>query len=168
MIERDLRRRCADAVRDLVFPQPFSAKKLCASVARQRGRPLYLHQFSADWVGGENLCGVWIGTDVADHIFFEQQTSPFHQEHIILHELGHMIFEHAMPELLDQFDPTVFDDGANLAHVQNALLRASYTTQQEQEAELVASLILTRAGWDRTSSPRGETRAVRAALGLDE
>jgi hypothetical protein len=86
---------------------------------------------------------MYVATDVADHIFFEQQTSTFHQNHIILHELGHMLCRHATP---GPFRPAAGPgEGSPVASVRSALARTSYDTEQERDAEMVATLIFERA-----------------------
>jgi len=139
--ERRLRKRCWETVRRLRLPDPFSVPALIDSIAAQRGRSLYLHPLDRPDGVPDMPCGMWVATDVADHIFFEQQTSTFHQEHIILHEFGpHDLRPHhrdAQRETLTPTDPAV---------VRAALGRTSYNTRQEREAEMVASLLLTVAG----------------------
>jgi hypothetical protein len=144
-------------VRRLQLPDPFSVPALCDSISAQRGRTLYLHPLDKPEGVLDMPCGMWVATDVADHVFFEQQTSQFHQEHIILHELGHMICGHTIAMLGDDFDPS--ETGGEV--VQQALLRASYNTEQEQEAELVATLILERAR-ENTAMSESERRLGKA------
>ncbi len=162
MTARRLRKRCQEVVRGLRLPDPFSVPALCDAIAAQRGRTLYLHPLEKPAGVPDMPCGMWVATDVADHVFFEQQTSTFHQEHIILHELGHMICGHTLP-MLDEIDPA---DGPEL--VQQALRRTSYNTRQEQEAELVATLILER-GQQINGEPVTESdRRLGKALGFDQ
>lgn len=137
-----LRSRCQARVRDLAleFPQPFSAEALCALIAEQRGRRLYLHPLPP--LSGEGTpCGMWVATAAADHVYFEAATSPLHQDHIILHELAHMLCGHTMPGL-DEPTSTDLETAPAPALVQNALARTRYTSNDEQEAEMVASVIL--------------------------
>lgn len=152
---RRLRKRCWETVRRLRLPDPFSVPALIDSISAQRGRTLYLHPLDHPAGGPDMPCGMWVATDVADHIFFEQRTSTFHQEHIILHELGHMICGHTLGVV--DADPDV---------VRGALGRTSYDTRQEQEAEMVATLLL-----DRGRQINGELsesdRRLGKALGFD-
>ena len=138
---RQLRRRCAAIVRDLPMPVPFDARVLCERVAARRGRPIQL--VAMDGLTG--VCGLWVGTATTDLIFYERVTTPPHQEHIILHELGHVLCDHhrspdalglPVEQLLPSLDP---------AMVQRVLGRAGYTSEEEREAELLASLIRQRA-----------------------
>jgi hypothetical protein len=82
-------------------------------------------------------------------VFYNPETSQLHAEHIILHELSHMLSGHTtginagravsggtISQLVPDLDPRVID---------TILGRAGYTTAQEREAEMLASLIRARA-----------------------
>jgi len=102
-------------------------------------------------------CGVWVAGPAADYIFYEEGTSPLHREHIILHELSHLLCGHdAAPVLEVEFTQVLFPH-LRPDLVQTVLRRAAYSSEQEQEAELLASLILERVA---SSPPAG-------ASGLD-
>jgi hypothetical protein len=165
---RRLRKRCWAIVRRLHLPDPFSVPALCDSISAQRGRALYLHPLEKSESVLDMPCGMWVATDVADHIFFEQQTSTFHQEHIIVHELGHMICGHTIAMLGDEFDSVVAGGDTGDEVVQQALLRASYNTEQEQEAELVATLLLERGREISGASVSESERRLGRALGFDQ
>lgn len=158
--QRRLRKRCAALARDLPRPVPFDAIALCGMVAAQRGRPIRLIPI-ADLTG---VCGLWMATDTADLIFYQQATTPPHQEHIILHELSHLLCDHypsARPHatlverLLPDLDPAL---------VRRVLGRTGYATEEEREAELLASLIRER---ERTV-PLGDTVTDRILAALDD
>jgi hypothetical protein len=125
----------------------FSVAGLCEVISAQRGRPLHVHPLDVPASAGLNACGLWIATDVADHVFVEHRTSLFHQEHIILHEIGHMLCDHVTEGL-----PSGLTDGEVDWQV---LARTSYTTRQEQDAEMVASLILERVARRRARADAG-------------
>ncbi|MCE7002023.1 hypothetical protein LWC34_04140 [Kibdelosporangium philippinense] len=146
MRQRQLRGQCLRLLRGIPIPTPFSAEAMCEVIAEHRGRRLYLHPMpELDDVEGAP-CGMWLATDVADHIFVERQTSPFHQEHIILHEIGHMLCGHAMPALSETAVSAEPGDPVDPAIVHGALTRTSYTNYQEREAEMVATLVLESIG----------------------
>ncbi|MGW7022478.1 toxin [Streptomyces decoyicus] len=88
-------------------------------------------------------CGLWIACNDADYIIYEANTSKLHQEHIIAHELAHMICCHrgtldeaTMNQLFPDLNPEVLRD---------IFGRTTYSDVQEEEAEIMASLILERA-----------------------
>lgn len=149
-----LRRRCQAILRDVRLPKQFTAKSLCETIAQRRGRQLHLHPMTPP---SEQLpSGMWVATDVADHIFYEQQTSQFHQDHIIFHEIGHILCGHTSPLVADPLDADA------VAQVMN---RTSYTTDQEQEAEMVATLLLGRA-YSAGSGLSETEKRVSNAFGL--
>ncbi|WP_157536017.1 hypothetical protein [Kitasatospora mediocidica] len=149
----------------------FSVETVCARLSALRGRPLHLLPLP-DGAAAAGACGLWLATGTADYIFFEQQTSRPHQEHIVLHEIGHMLFDHPSLELFDGLLAPDRSDSPELAR--RLLARTDYTTRQEQEAEMLASLIRTVAARPQrpgATSSRGESSGAssgewEAALGL--
>ncbi|QFU87495.1 ImmA/IrrE family metallo-endopeptidase [Amycolatopsis sp. YIM 10] len=147
---RRLRRRCLAMVRRLPLPDPFDARELCRLVAQRRRRPISVVPATG---GDHQVLGLWVATEHTDLIFYEEATTPPHQEHIILHELGHLLFDHfaetpsvteQMRLLMPSLDPEV---------VRRVLGRTTYQETEEQEAELLATLI-----WERAFLARGSAR----------
>ena len=87
--------------------------------------------------------GLWIKTSAADFIVYQKEgTTPLHREHIIAHELGHLLADHPSDEgddsiwreLMPDIPPDV---------VRRALRRRrSYASDYEQEAETLATVLL--------------------------
>ncbi|MFJ8313015.1 MULTISPECIES: ParH-like protein [unclassified Streptomyces] len=129
------------------LPVPFDAFRLAETVARRRGRPIDL--MPAAWQPGVP-CGLLVTAEVADYIVYAADTSPLHQQHILVHELSHLLCEHdgaLSTGLVPHLSPEL---------VGRVLGRTVYSQPQEQEAELLASLVLQRAVWsapDRTPDP---------------
>ena len=151
-----LRRRSEKRLRGIRIPNPFDLDAFCAEVSARRGRPLIRE--SVPGLSAEAPCGLWIGTDRADYVFYDPGTSPLHAEHIVLHELAHILCGHsggdaAMSRLFPDLDP---------AAVGRVLGRVSYTSEQEREAEMMASLIRGRSA----RPPRTTLGRVADALGL--
>jgi hypothetical protein len=148
-VDDDLRHRCEAIVRTLDrriggIPVPFNLNTLLDQLEADRGRPIELVPFSATTPGA--LCGLWVGTDRLDLIYHEEATSLLHQDHIILHEIGHMICHHTGTALsdADQIRSLLLTDAVR-GRVETVLGRGAYTAVEEREAELVATLILERA-----------------------
>lgn len=141
----------ADLVSGLEIPQPFDIQTFCRLLAEHRGRPLHLH--SAPGIStSETPCGVWIATDRADHILHEEATSPLHRDHIVLHEVSHMLLGHS--SLLDGGTAGALFTEVDLTAVTAILGRTGYGTEDERDAELLAGLIAHRAGLlDNTTKP---------------
>ncbi|GLY46916.1 hypothetical protein [Lentzea sp. NBRC 102530] len=159
---RLLRRRSRDVLAGFEVPRPFSLDALCERVSASRGRPLHLHPLP--YVAAADLpCGLWVSTASADHVYHARGASRFHQQNIVLHEIGHVLCGHELgesdlTELLGDLDPAV---------VRKVLMRTRYSTPQEQEAEMVAALIRDRAGWT-DPAPRPDTglRSFAESFGL--
>ena len=136
-----LRARCDTRLRQLgELPARFDAAMLCELLAQRRGRPIVLQTIDA----GVGPCGAWLACPSADLVLYERHTSALHQQHIILHEVSHLLCGHDAEsvdasELSALLLPDVRPDV-----VQRVLRRTTYSAEDEREAELLASLILER------------------------
>jgi IrrE N-terminal-like domain len=157
---RQLRRRCEARLRALDLPSPFDVREFCEAVGRGRGRPISLRQVSSQ----TGPCGLWVAGPSVDYIFYEGATSPLHQEHIILHELSHLLCSHRSATVAGLDHSRLFPD-LDAETVRRVLLRATYSQEEEQEAELLASLILSRMG--RMALPASRRSDPAAAELLD-
>ncbi|MGH3768879.1 MAG: hypothetical protein ACRDS0_07620 [Pseudonocardiaceae bacterium] len=135
-----LRRQCNKLLRELELSRSFSVETLCTRLAVHRGRPLYV-QALPDAAALAGPCGVWLETETEDFIFYESNTSPLHQDHIVLHEIGHMLRQHPATDLLpDSVFEGLFPD-LDRGMVTRLLGRSSYNSWQEREAEAVAGIL---------------------------
>lgn len=137
-----LRKRCESILGRLELTHPFSLDGLCERIAEQRGRPIRLHPLPKE-AAESGVCGLWVGTASVDYVFYEAQTTPLHREHIVLHEIGHILFGHHSLEA-PEVDPR--NAGGADGAVPTVLGRTNYTTRQEREAEMLASMIRIRTG----------------------
>lgn len=137
-----LRADCLAIVDSLDIPAPFHLQTFCDRLQECRGRPLTLRPFA---MPPGSPSGVCLSTQGTDYIFYESSTSSLHQQHIVLHEIGHLLWGHqtammgseqALQLLLPSLDPRV---------VIRMLRRGDCTGVIEQQAELVATLIMQRA-----------------------
>ena len=160
MKSSSVRRRCAAALRDVEVPNPFSLDAFRASLAAARGRALHLHPLP-EGITGNVPCGVYISLRDVDHIFFDAHTSPLHRDHIVLHEISHMLLGHATDS---EFRATAgrLMPSIDQRTLEAVLARTTYTTEHEQEAELLATLI---AGSAASRRPRDERVGVAPILG---
>ncbi|WP_431044407.1 toxin [Streptomyces sp. P1-3] len=143
-LKKDLKhlRRASEAVLTrLDLPDGCDIAALMERLSADRGRPIQLVSLP---LGAKAPCGMWLATDTFDVIVVEADTSRLHQDHIIAHELAHMLCDHrdsagfdeaVMGSLLPNLDPR---------RVREMMGRTGYSTEEEQEAETVASLILER------------------------
>jgi hypothetical protein len=146
---KEIRSRCETWLSTLTVPAPFDLDRFVGMVAERRGRPIHLH--AATVTGAP--CGVWFSADDADHVFYDGTTSPVHRQHIVLHELGHVVAQHRgssdtsidwIRRLMPNLDPDV---------ISRVLCRSTYLDVEEVEAEVFASVVLERAGGRSPSAP---------------
>ena len=130
--------RHAAILRELEMPVPFDLGQFVAGLERQRDRPIRLRPFTS---GPGCPCGLWIGTADADYIYHEAGTTPFHATHIALHEIAHMLLGHQHAAAWEQLISLLAPD-VNQALIQLILGRSAYSTDEERDAETLASLIL--------------------------
>lgn len=147
-----LRRRCETRVAAIELPRPFDIDAFCAQVAAERNRPIRVCALPSTAHAGAP-CGAWLQTATTDWVFVEQSTSRFHRDHIVLHELAHMLCGHQGAGPLDEsFVATLAPDAVGA--IRHILGRTDYSTEAEQEAEMTARLILARAHADNASHRR--------------
>lgn len=136
-----LRTRCQQRVDDLLqhigVPQPWDINEFIDRLERHRDRAIDLCAIS--WTEGGSA-GAWQGRPDHDVIAYAANTSSFHQDHIILHEIGHMISQHRGRCVLSEDDAQrIAPDLAPAAFAH--LLDRSNAEAEEHEAEMIASLI---------------------------
>lgn len=135
-------RRCCRLVDDLAIPVPFGMDRFLSGIAARRGKRLEL---VPTVMTPGTPCGLLVSTGDTDRVYYAANTSPLHAEHIVLHEVGHLLFEHAGPGVLSDAaaEALLPDLSPDLIH--RMLGRGSYSDDSEQEAELFASMVWERA-----------------------
>ena len=145
-------RRCERVASTVDLPDPFDVHAVFSALAAGRGRPIELIPL-ASRPGAP--CGVLAATDRADYVFYTRDTSPLHQQHILLHELGHLLCGPAEGQALPDQVAAVLTPNLPVELVRRVLGRTTYRWEHEQEAELVASLIVRRIAADPLRSAFG-------------
>jgi hypothetical protein len=140
-----LRRGCELRLRSLDLPVPFDVRGFCDTLGTRRGRLIRLCPVSCP----AGPCGLWAAGTQVDYIFYEQATTPLHQEHIILHEVSHLLCGHRPEPLSDEECAWMLFPDLDAEMIRRVLGRAGYSADEEQEAELLASLILDQVAHQR-------------------
>jgi hypothetical protein len=97
---------------------------------------------STGYGGGPGMpCGLWIGTADADYIYYEVATTPFHQAHIAMHEIAHMLLGHRGRAPATQDLSRLLAPDVDLGLIRLILGRNAYGTAEEEDAETLAYLI---------------------------
>jgi hypothetical protein len=161
--EAAVRRSAARLLDQLGLRPPLDLEEFARRLGDRRGRPIEVvpHAFPTS-----STFGLWIAKTDSDLVLFEQDTTEEHQRHIVLHEFGHIVMEHASDEHDDaiwrELTPTMDPDV-----VRAALRRSGYENTEEHEAEVFASVISDWLTRDATSRPRSNLieEAIDASRG---
>ncbi|MFI0806359.1 hypothetical protein [Streptomyces echinatus] len=139
MNDSELRRYCADLVRQLNLPEPFNINALIDQMEERRGRPISLIPMPLPPDRG--LCGMWVVTPDVDYVIYQAKARKAHQGHIVLHEIGHMLCDHESTPAEEEEISRLLLPNIEPALVRTVLGRTCYDRSEEKAAELVASLI---------------------------
>jgi hypothetical protein len=164
-----LRDRCVQRLRGIDVPRPLCLDSFAATVAAQRSRPLRVCDLPG--LDAEDApSGARVATDRCDFVFIDAAASPWHRTLIGLHEIGHVLFDHpAEAGWVDELTAALLPDLRPSA-VRRILGRHGYSSRQEAEAELLASLILERAGEESRqagASPRADLMISRLSAVIE-
>jgi hypothetical protein len=134
------------------LPQPWDVETLCRALERSRGRPLTLHPVDLPALP----FGMWYADGAGDHIFHRSSAAGYYRDHIILHEICHMLAGHGIaPQDLAQ-EP----GSANPAVGGHRAKSKACNNSEEQLAETFASMVLKLAG---QMKPKGVSAVERRA-----
>ncbi len=144
------RRRCKRLIQQLSLPATTDLQGMCGIVARRVGRPVHLVPMSLDGV----VSGMTATTDDGYWVVYELKTSPWHQAHIVLHELSHLLLGHdqnprVTQDALRVWTPSVDVTTAmrRLGLTRNNLGFARhhcYDNATERETEVLGTLLMER------------------------
>ena len=157
------RDRCRAVLADVGVPDPFSVDAFLERLIAQRGRPIRLMPMDSS-PGAP--CGMWLKTERADYVFHERASTPLHRDHIVLHELGHLLCDHSSQAAGGDGALAQLLPGLSTETVRHVLGRTAYASRHEQEAEVFASLLLQRRPAPRpgTADASPETARLRRRL----
>ncbi|MEU5211093.1 hypothetical protein [Streptomyces sp. NPDC020742] len=166
-----IRRRCKRLIKELELPAATDLRGMCDIVGARVERPVHLVPMG---LGGV-ISGMTAVTDDGYWIFYELKTSAWHQAHIVLHELSHLLLGHGQ-------DPAVTEDALKLwtpsVDVATAMQRMGltmgfarhhgYDNPAERETEVLGTLLMERVAPSAAESQlplEGPAAALAAALG---
>ncbi|QIS12393.1 ImmA/IrrE family metallo-endopeptidase [Nocardia arthritidis] len=139
----------------LDLPADWTIEEFFAELERMRGRRIV--RLPLPPTAPVGLCGLWLACKRYDVIFLRQSSDPAAELHVALHEVGHMLLDHGQDASISTVELTTLTSGValdreiDLSTVRAARGISSYDSEEEYEAELLASLIGIRA---RTVGPR--------------
>ncbi|MGW7292816.1 hypothetical protein ACWGIB_10575 [Streptomyces xiamenensis] len=172
-VEADLHRLLRRELRSLGATHPLNVEELCDALGKRRGRTLYLRPAPLAKPGPS---GYWAEYETFDVILYQQETTRLHQEHIILHEVGHILVaeeEEGAPVNAEEtsHDP---DHGTNSVEgwaemlpvfgesaIKRLARRCSYEDGEECQVELAATIIMEWSSVMDSTTPWSDDPQVR-------
>ncbi|MEU7162642.1 hypothetical protein [Streptomyces chrestomyceticus] len=153
---------CLVTANALEIAHPFDLQDFCASIAQQRGRPLLLLPLDGS-PDPDFPCGMWIGLDTTDLVFYEATAAGILRVQIILHEVSHMLLGHVAPQLEGGEDASEEELAAMSDHFRRLLSR----TPQAADDQLPLPIAdIVRAEADRLRSLAAAVQPIDEELGL--
>jgi len=150
MVSKHMRALAAKLVAHLPdLPQPWAIEALCAELESARGRPLTLHPADLPALP----FGMWYDDGARDYIVYRSSATGYYRDHIILHEICHLLAGHGVPPQDLGGEATVVVRG------QRAKSKA-FSNAEEELAETFASMVLRMAGHPK---PKGVSAVERRA-----
>ncbi|MDQ3579478.1 MAG: hypothetical protein M3443_18160, partial [Actinomycetota bacterium] len=131
---RVLRGRIRTLLDEIGVPTPWDLVEFRDRVAAHRGRPIHLVPTELP-PGSPD--GAWLAGPTVDMIVYDAGTTDLRAEHIVCHELGHILLGHGGTEVMPELAPDVPPE---LLRRMGVMHRAGYDDTREQEAEVAASL----------------------------
>ncbi|MFV2116225.1 hypothetical protein ACFHW0_28350 [Micromonospora sp. LOL_025] len=147
-----LRAECAERLTEIeaLIPVPWEAEEFLRRLGQARGRTIVIRTVETD-PGAP--CGLYLAVGAVDTLVVPARTNPYHRDHVLAHEIAHMLFdlepspdEHASDEgsVIDpEYARSLFPDIP--PELVKALLgRRGYGNRVERRAEIFAELLLER------------------------
>jgi hypothetical protein len=154
--------RFRDAIRTVPHPSPWNLSAYLASVAAHRSRSISLRPVPAAMLAeaGCRGSGLWVARKHDDIIVYDSEATERNADHIILHEVGHMLLGHGRDDA-DPATPLAPTLAALLpsispVSIRHVLGRSDFGTEREQEAEVFADMTMVYA-----TLPRRRDRSFR-------
>jgi hypothetical protein len=161
-------RVCEQRLAELDLPPESDIATLVEHLSARRNRPIMLVPVAMQGAGPSSPFGIWIATAEVDFIAYEANTSRHHQEHIIAHELGHMICCHRGLGQPDANTVRLLFPDLSPDLIRELLRRTSYLDAQEEEAEIMGSLLMANLINDAAPAEgaSGVLGGLKSALGF--
>ncbi|MBF6332330.1 ImmA/IrrE family metallo-endopeptidase [Nocardia transvalensis] len=185
MGRRTLRRRSArlveEFIADLRLPIPAEPDQVmqavCDVLTRRLGRPVKRMPVKFPPSQSDVVFGLWVHGADGHYIFYEQDTSPWHQLVIFCHETGHLIHEHDQAPLLDADLPRLLLPNLDPSAVQRIMATRSQQCcgPAEIQAETFAAHLLTQVSrwlpeqhWPVSDAAAAVVQRMETTFGLPQ
>jgi Zn-dependent peptidase ImmA (M78 family) len=159
---RQIRRRCQALADAIDVPDPFDLADFLAGVGAGRGRPITMLVFPLPAGAPRGVC---VAADSTDYIIVDVAATGSQRVHIALHELSHLLLGHQL-RVADLLRHLFQHLDVDLLQARRIHARTDFTAVEEQEAEMLASLLGQRARlWRPAPTPAPPPSALIERLG---
>ncbi len=143
------------------------AAHLVEAISVLRGKPIIVDYF-ADDKASTSACGAWVDVGVADLVFISDAVGGVHREHVLMHELAHMLLGHNVLDTQTEADTRSLFPTLSPDLVSRVLARSHYSDPHERQAEELATDVLVNTHGTQRSAWVNDPRARRVAQVLGE
>lgn len=145
------RRQARGLIRQLdehgLIPAPWDLMTFVNLVARWRGRAIKVCGRDGDYwatgADGDYLSGLFIHLDNVDVILYRSDGGPLTAQHIIAHELAHLLADHTQPAGLTESAESAAEPVSYSDVLRMTCARSRFDDPHERVAEAFADLLLT-------------------------
>ncbi|MEU4774453.1 hypothetical protein [Micromonospora sp. NPDC023644] len=147
-----LRAECEERLAEIeaLIPVPWETAEFLRRLGRARGRSIVIRTVEAD---PDAPCGVYLAVGDVDTLIVPAHTDPYHRDHVLAHEIAHMLFDlepdpdgdasDGSSAIDREYARSLFPDIP--PELIKALLgRRGYGNRVERRAEVFAELLLER------------------------
>lgn len=124
-------------VRDLALQFPLDLDELCLKLGEERSRPIQVLEFCFP---DPSIFGLWVEASDNDIIFHDANLPPRQRTRTILHEVGHMVFNH-QPDNHDDDVAEMIAPHLPPGTTWRCLRRDRFDSPHENDAEHFASIL---------------------------
>ncbi|WP_280433638.1 hypothetical protein [Nocardia brasiliensis] len=140
----------------LEVPRPWRLATFVAHVAQRVGKPILVVP-QQDLTTGGFPCGLVVERADDIVIAYDAASTGYHTDHIVMHEIAHLLLDHAgfvAPGSRHRTLAALFPD-LELDSVLRVLARSDYDDVDESQAELFASMLMSDVDIERPRSVLG-------------
>ncbi|QBS44293.1 CUE domain-containing protein [Nocardia sp. CS682] len=127
----------------LEVPRPWNLATFVAHVAERVGKPILIVP-QQDLTTGGFPCGLVVERADDIVIAYDAASTGYHTDHIVMHEIAHLLLDHAgfvSPGAQRRTLAALFPD-LDIDSVLRVLARSNYDDVDENQAELFASMLM--------------------------
>ncbi|MBF6137744.1 hypothetical protein IU501_32765 [Nocardia otitidiscaviarum] len=164
----DVTARFTELSKLVPIPYPWDTQEYIARVAEFRGRAIELVPIAPGALSGTGCgtgSGLWVELVDHDVIMYGAETAQ-HADHIVAHEVGHMLLGHGLGAPAGHTDDlplSALMPSLSAEAIRSVLRRQDYSNERERAAEIFADMVMVEATLPKRTPSRLRSTFFRAA-----